>query len=192
MIFGVGVEGPSDLQFWQKVLSKHFRGCRFDVRNMKNRDKLIRETPKLLDTFRDCHYAAGFILVDLDKDPCLDSVLALFDAGMRTAARLADKQARFLHVCIAATEIESWYLADADAINSVIPGCAWRPPADTRSVAKGRLRSLVKNHLGRTAGFNEIDFAKTMAPKFDPDRARRHSASFRYFWELMESRARRR
>lgn len=56
MTFGVGVEGPSDYQFWHKVLHKHFRRCRFDVRNMKNRDKLIRETPKLLDTFRDCRF----------------------------------------------------------------------------------------------------------------------------------------
>ncbi len=75
MTFGVGVEGPSDFQFWHKVLHKHFRNCRFDVRNMKNRDK--------------------------------------------------------------------------------------------------------------------IDFAKTIAPKFDPSRARPHSASFRYFWDLMESKARR-
>ena len=42
-------------------------------------DKLIRETPKLLDTFRDCHYTAGFILVDLDDDPCLASVVGLFE-----------------------------------------------------------------------------------------------------------------
>ena len=86
MTFGVGVEGPSDFQFWHKVLHKHFRGCRFDVRNMKNRDKLIRETPKLLETFRDCHYAAGFILVDLDDDPCLGSVMNLFDAAVKAAA----------------------------------------------------------------------------------------------------------
>jgi hypothetical protein len=191
MTFGVGVEGPSDFQFWHKVLHKHFRGCRFDVRNMKNRDKLIRETPKLLDTFRDCHYAAGFILVDLDDDPCLGSVLGLFDAAIRTAARIPDKRARFLHVCIAIEELESWYLADADAINAVIPGCTWSAPTDTSSVAKGTLRALVRNHLGKNASFNEIDFAKTIAPKFDPSRARPHSASFRYFWELVESKARR-
>jgi hypothetical protein len=190
MTFGVGVEGPSDFQFWHKVLHKHFRGCRFDVRNMKNRDKLIRETPKLLDTFRDCHYAAGFILVDLDDDPCLGSVFGLFDAASRTAARIPDKRARFLHVCIAIEELESWYLADADAINAVIPGCTWSAPTDTSSVAKGNLRSLVRNHLGKNASFNEIDFAKTIAPKFDPSRARSHSASFRYFWELVESKAR--
>ena len=151
MTFGVGVEGPSDYQFWHKVLHKHFRGCRFDVRNMKNRDKLIRETPKLLDTFRDCHYAAGFILVDLDHDPCLSSLLHLFDAAIRTATRLPDKSSRFLHVCIAIKEIESWYLADADAVNAVIAGCAWQSPPDTCSVAKGRLRTLVKSQLGRNA-----------------------------------------
>jgi hypothetical protein len=190
MTFGVAVEGPSDWQFWHKVLHKHFRGCRFDVRNMKNRSKLIRETPKLLDAFRDCHYAAGFILVDLDDDPCVSSVLGLFDVAIRTAAQLPDKSARFLHVCIAIEEIESWYLADSDAINAVIPGCTWSAPADTSSVAKGKLRFLLRNHLGRNAGFNEIDFAKTIAPKFSPHRARLHSASLRYFWELLESKAR--
>lgn len=191
MTFGVGVEGPSDFQFWHKVLHKHFRGCRFDVRNMKNRDKLIRETPKLLETFRDCHYTAGFILVDLDDDPCVGSVLGLFDAAIRSVARIPDKSSRFLHVCIAIKEIESWYLADADAINAVISGCAWQSPEDTCAVAKGHLRSLVKSHLGKNASFNEIAFAKMIAPKFQPNRARPHSASFRYFWELVESKARR-
>ena len=190
MMFGVGVEGPSDYQFWQKVLHKHFRSCRFDVRNMKNRDKLIRETPKLLETFRDCHYTAGFILVDRDDDPCHASVLELFDVAIREATRLPDKNSRFLHVCIAVKEIESWYLADADAINAVIPGCAWHPPPDTGSVAKGHLRSLVKSRLGKNASFNEIFFAKMIAPKFQPNRARPHSASFRYFWDLVESKVR--
>ena len=191
MTFGVGVEGPSDYQFWHKVLHKHFRSCRFDVRNMKNRDKLIRETPKLLETFRDCHYAAGFILVDRDDDPCLASVLELFDVTIREAVRLPDKNSRFLHVCITIKEIESWYLADADAINAVIAGCAWQPPPDTSSVAKGHLRSLVKSRLGKNASFNEISFANMIAPKFQPNRARPHSASFRYFWDLVESKVRR-
>jgi hypothetical protein len=192
MTFGVGVEGPSDFQFWHKVLHKHFRGCQFDVRNLKNRDKLIRETPKLLETFRDCHYSGGFILVDLDDDPCLTGVFNLFADAIRTAARLPDKNSRFLHVCIAIKEIESWYLADEVAINAVIPNCTWSTPVDTSSVAKGKVRSLIKNHLGRNAGFNEIDFAKSIAPKFDPGRARQHSASFCYFWELLELKARHR
>jgi len=190
MTIGVGVEGPSDFQFWHKVLHKHFRGCRFDVRNMKNRDKLIRETPKLLSTFRDCHYAAGFIIVDLDDDPCLGSVFSLFDEAVAKVVRHPEKSSRYLQVCIAIKEIESWYLADAEAINSVISGSAWQSPPDTNSVAKGRLRTLVKSQFGSNATFNEIDFAKMMAPKFNPNRARFHSTSFRYFWEIMESKAR--
>jgi len=191
MTIGVGVEGPSDFQFWHKVLHKHFRGCRFDVRNMKNRDKLIRETPRLLETFRDCHYAAGFILVDRDDDPCLGSVMALFDTAIQAAARQPDKQARFLHVCIAIREIESWYLADAEAIHAVLPDCQWTAPNDTGSVAKGTVISLVRKKFVNGASFNEIDFAKTIAPRFDPSRARPHSASFRYFWDRMEAKARR-
>ena len=62
--------------------------------------------------------------------------------------------------------------------------------ADTGSVAKGKLRALVKGHLGKNASFNEIAFAKEIAPKFSPNRARPHSASFRYFWSLVESRTR--
>ncbi len=145
MKFGVGVEGPSDYQFWHKVLHKHFRGCQFDVRNMKNRDKLIRESPKLLETFRDCHYSGGFILVDLDDDPCLNGVFDLFEESIKTAARLPDKNARFLHVCITIKEIESWYLADEVAIKAVIPNFIWTAPADTSSVAKAKVRSLIKN-----------------------------------------------
>jgi hypothetical protein len=190
MTIGVGVEGPSDFQFWHKVLPKHFRGCRFDVRNLKNRDKLIRETPKLLETFRDCRYTAGFILVDQDDDPCVDSVLGLFDSAVRTAARHPDKRDRFLHVCIAVKELESWYLADAAAIQAVVPGCSWVAPPDTRSLAKGRVRALMKSHFGKHASFNEIAFAQSMAPKFAPDRAQHHSASFRYFWSLIQKLAR--
>jgi hypothetical protein len=71
MTFGIGVEGPSDKHFWDKVLHKHFRKHSFDVRSMKNRDKLIRETPRLMDQFRSLRYQAGFILVDKDDDPCV-------------------------------------------------------------------------------------------------------------------------
>jgi len=132
MTIGVGVEGPSDFQFWDKVLHKHFRGHRFDVRNMKNRDKLIRETPRLMESFRDCHYAAGFSLVDMDDDPCISSVLDLFDGAVRTAARTGDRAARSFHVCVAIKEIESWYLADATAIQALMPECEWsEAPEDT-------------------------------------------------------------
>ena len=191
MTIGVGVEGPSDFQFWVKVLHKHFRGYRFDVRNMKNRDKLIRETPRLMENFRACGYAAGFTLVDMDDDPCVSSVVNLFDDAVKSIARAGERSARHFHVCVAVKEIESWYLADATAIQTVMPGCEWdKAPDDTSRVAKGRLRKLYKAHFGRKSSFNEIAFAKDIASKFSPTRAMPHSASFRYFWGVVENRIR--
>ena len=189
MTIGVGVEGPSDLQFWHKVLHKHFRGHAFDVRNMKNRDKLIRETPRLMESFADCHYAAGFSLVDMDDDPCVSAVLDLFDEAVRNT-RQNSRAARAFHVCIAIKEIESWFLADTTAIQAVMPSCEWEAQEDTRTAAKGRLRTLYKTHFGKHASFNEIAFAKDIAPKFSPTRALRHSASFRYFWGILDQRIR--
>lgn len=185
MTFGVGVEGPSDKHFWDKVLHKHFRGHSFDVCNMKNRDKLIRETPRLLNQFQDMHYDAGFILVDMDDDRCVSTVIDLFDDSIK-ATRIPPKDARFLHLCLAVKEIESWYLADQEAIQKVIPGSDYTAPADTGSLSKGKLKALIKQTLGKHASFNEVDFAKNIAPAFSPKRALKQSKSFTYFWSILE------
>lgn len=185
MTFGVGVEGPSDKHFWDKVLHKHFRGHSFDVCNMKNRDKLIRETPRLLNQFQDMHYDGGFILVDMDDDRCISTVIDLFDAATK-ATRKTKRDDRFLHLCVAIKEIESWYLADQEAIETVIPGCGYTAPADTGTLAKGKLKSLIKQTVGRHASFNEVDFAKRIAPVFSPKRALNQSKSFKYFWGVLE------
>ena len=55
MRIGVGVEGPSDRVFWDKVLHKHFAGVQFDIRNMKTREQLIRQTPRQLASFCSLH-----------------------------------------------------------------------------------------------------------------------------------------
>lgn len=59
MKVGIGVEGPSDREFWDKVLHKHFPKVRFDVRNMKTREKLINQSLQLLEQFRSLQYTAG-------------------------------------------------------------------------------------------------------------------------------------
>ena len=187
MTVGVGVEGPSDFHFWDKILHKYFPGHRFDVRNMKNREKLIRETPRLFESFQARGYAAGLVLVDMDDDPCVTAILNLFDRSVQAVARATARNARRWHLCVAIKEVESWFLADADAINAVIAGSTWQSPADTRGAAKGRLRALVKECGGQRASFNEIAFAKDVAPKFNPRRALPHSVSFRYFWEILEN-----
>ncbi len=190
MKFGVGVEGPSDLAFWYKVLHRSFPGCRFDIRNMKNREKLIRETPVLYESFKDLHYHGGFILVDRDDDPCVSAVIDLFEESIRPVLRKQPPADRFLFACIAIKEVESWYLADEQAIQAVIRGCGYTAPADTGVLDKGKLKQLIKQHRGRGAGFNEIGFAKEIAPKFNPKRALPHSASFKLFWDRLETKCR--
>ncbi len=190
MRFGVGVEGPSDLAFWDKVLHRSFPGCRFDIRNMKNREKLLRETPILYESFKDFHYQAGFILVDRDDDPCVTAVLNLFEGAMRAVLRKQPPAERFLFACVAVKEIESWYLADEQAIQTVIKGCVYTAPTDTGALAKAKLKQLIKAHRGAGAGFNELGFAKEIAPKFSPKRALHHSASFKYFWNRLEEKCR--
>ncbi len=182
MRIGVGVEGPSDLAFWKKVLPKHFPGVRFDIRNMKTREKLIRATPRLLDSFRSLHYAAGFIVVDRDRDPCVAAILERLDAVSREEARQPADE-RYLSVCVAIRGFEAWLLADAAAIKALLPQASYAAPSDTASLNPGRkLKALWQQQYGRNSIPNKIGFASLMAPQFNPEAARQHSASFTYFW----------
>lgn len=183
---GIGVEGPSDHHFWNKVLHKHFPGWRFDVRMMKNRDKLIRESPKLLEAFQSLHYQAGFVLIDLDDDPCIAEIVSLFDTSIQHQRQEQKRLERFFHVCVTKKELEAWLLADAHAIQAVISGSDYEAPEDTATYGKGKLQRHIRAVHGRHATFNEISFARDIAPKFSPSRARRHSTSFEYFWALLE------
>lgn len=182
MIVGIGVEGPSDRSFWDKVLHKHFPRVRFDIRNMKNRANLIREASRLLESFRDSGYKAGLILLDRDKDPCVTAVISRFDRPIQTEVRQS-LATRYLFACIAIKELEAWFLADATAIKGVLPNVAYSPPIDTGTVnAEVQLKSLWNRQFAGAA-FNKIDFAKRIAPKFSPNRATLKSTSFTYFWQ---------
>ena len=183
---GIGVEGPSDLHFWNKVLPKHFPRWRFDVRMMKNRDKLIRESAKLLDAFRSLSYQAGFVLIDMDDDPCITETVSLFDPLIQQHRKDHERRERFLHVCVTKRELEAWLLADAAAIRAVIPDSDYEAPEDTAAFGKGKLQRHLRAVQGRHTIFNEIAFARDIAPKFSPNRARRHSSSFEYFWTILE------
>ena len=185
MTIGIGVEGPSDRAFWDKVLHKHFPGVRFDIRNMKNRDKLVRATPRLLDNFRSLHYAAGFILVDRDKDPCVAAILQRFDAAIQQEARQPE-DARYLSICVAIRGFEAWLLADVTAVKTLLPGASYTVPSDTASLNPGKkLKELWQQQYGRNSSPNKIGFASMMEPQFEPGRARQHSASFTYFWSRL-------
>lgn len=182
MKIGVGVEGPSDRTFWHKVLHKHFGGIQFDVRNMGSKEILIRQTPRLLDTFRSLKYTAGFILVDQHRDPCFGSVLQQFDEAIRGEARIPVND-RYLFVCVAIRGLESWFLADRFSINELMPKANYTAPRETARVdPKRKLSQLWKGQFGQNSAHRKTGLARMMAPHFDPEVARQHSTSFDYFW----------
>ncbi len=186
MKIGVGVEGPSDFQFWSKVLPKFFRGWQFDIRNMKNRSKLVGATPDLVEEFRGRKQKAAVIILDRDDDPCVKSVLNTFDPSVVAEATKQPAEDRFVHICLAVKKLECWYLADATAIEAVIPGAEWCPATDTANCnGKREIEQLLRSKSKVSIGYNEIDFAKGIAPKFDPGRAEVHSASFRHVWKRL-------
>lgn len=181
MTIGVGVEGPSDRIFWNGVLPRRFRHVAFDIWNMGNRPRLIREAPRLIETFRGAHYDATFIIVDRDDTPCVTAVLDEFDPIVQAEARRPVKE-RDVFVCVAIKELEAWYLADAEAINTILPRSSYEAPADTAHIgAERELKKFWRLHYD--TALNKLDFARQMMNVFDPSRAQAHSNSFHYFWK---------
>lgn len=191
---GVGVEGISDKYFLEKLFEKHAqktggqqkRNLRFDIRPLNGKEKLISKSDELLRNFRVGGYRAGIILLDGDGNipGCeinkmkFEDFLHLNDVNREIQLNFHD---RFLHIVYAVKEIESWYLADAAAINKAIPGAGYVAPEDTSSIGKKKLKELFDAHLPGQ-GYKEPVFAKLIAPKFDPERAIGHSPSFKLFW----------
>lgn len=181
LTIGIGVEGPSDRAFWQKVLEKHFRKIRFDIRSMNNRSKLIRESPKLIEQFQGLHYKSSFIILDHDDDPCIKSIVDEFDITIQNEAR-KPLNIRRVFICVAVRELEAWYLADEAAIQQFFQKSKYSAPSDTSILnAKRKLNDLWKGEF--SSALNKIDLAKSIAPSFSPTKARLHSKSFDYFWE---------
>jgi hypothetical protein len=173
------------------VLHKHFQGVKFDIHNMKSCEKLIRETPRLLDTFRDLRCAAGFILLNFDKCfrdrmPCPAAVLDEFDDRIRGEA-LQPREERYLFICVAVRGLEAWFLADADAICAVLPKVTYMAAEETGAINAGAEIQHLWNQQHPGAAFNKIDFAKSIAPKFTPSNAANHSRSFTHFWTRISS-----
>ena len=153
---------------------------------MKNRHKLISDAPRLLATFRDAGYAAGIIILDLDTNPCVEDVRSLFDEVLRREFQKAMEE-RYLHLCVAIKELESWFLADYEAVRRVLPAAAYKLPGNTCIWGAGKLKELWKQQYGgRLVAFNKIDFAARIAPLFCVERAKEHSASLRTAWERIE------
>lgn len=182
---GVAVEGPSDRAFWRKFLHRIYRPQLFDVRMMGGRQKLVRDAPKLLKMFRDAHYCAGILIIDIDKDPCVAETREIFAEEILEELKRSLSE-RYLHLCVAVRKIESWYLADDEAILSVIGGVKYDASGYDARWAKKKLGAL---HDQVGAVYNPIDFGERIATNFDPQRAAERSDSFRIAWERISNAA---
>jgi hypothetical protein len=155
---------------------------------MQNRPKLTRSAPDLLESFRDAHYHAGFLLLDRDRTPCVTAVLNEFDPSIQHEASkpIAD---RYLFICIAVRGLEAWFLADQSAIAAVLPQSKWSAPTETGVLDAGTtIKGLWQQQYGKKVAFNKRNFAERIAAKFAPDEASQHYESFRLFWQRIKLR----
>ena len=186
---GIGVEGPSDYTFWTKVLPRHFAGAGvvFRVSVMHGRSKLIGGAERLLAAFASTGCAAVFLIVDKDKDPCMTSVYDEFSDELKSRLRSQANQP-VCRLCIADRDLESWYLADEEAMREFLGLSNYSAPTgDDRVGGKGKLQKLLIEHASEGAALNEIAIAKQVSMSFRPGNAARNSASFAYFWRKLES-----
>ena len=188
LTIGVCVEGRSDLAFWETILHREFLGVRFDIKALKGRPKLVARAAELVDGFRSLHYPFSIILVDRNSDPCVRATVQAFDQEIIAAARTPLGK-RNVFVCVAVAELESWYLADEEAIRHAIPAVPYCAPPETGLVGAERtIRRLWRGagHEGPPGG-GKLGLARAVAQRFDPERAKCHSASFAYFWDRVKT-----
>ncbi len=91
-------------------------------------------------------------------------------------------------LCVADRELESWYLADEEAMREVLGLAGYSAATGGGKIAgKGKLEKLLIEHASVGAAFNEIAFAKQIGALFRPENAAKNSASFAYFWDKLVS-----
>ncbi|MDQ2731536.1 MAG: DUF4276 family protein [Armatimonadota bacterium] len=179
------MEGPSDEKFWNKVLPRSFPGVQFKFQIMNGCPRLIRDAPKVINTFKQLGYASGFLLLDYDTafrkvDLCPGKVLDRFDPYTKAAASLPLTE-RFVHVCVAVRGLESWYLVDEAAINKLLPDVSYVSPPETGSQQGKTLDTLWRQQ--QQGAFNKLSFAPLIGSIYTPQEACKHSQSFARFWE---------
>jgi hypothetical protein len=182
------VEGPSDLVFWQRIFYRFFgaEGTKFDVRSLNGVRNLIRRAPTLASDFRGAKYSAAIVILDADEASCARKVLELFDSDFQKEAS-EPLESRFVHICIAFRELESWVLADENSMRALVYEGYEYQPGDAAG-GKARLSRLCKRHGCPFIGMENREFAKQVAQHFDPEQVRQRSASFNHVWSRLSKR----
>jgi hypothetical protein len=126
------------------------------------------------------------VLMDQDDDPCVTAIRELFPESLRNLFSSSEPRQAVLFVAF--KELESWFLADEEAIR-LVTGCQdYAAPGETaRGATKTKLRELLRSGDSSARSFNEISFAKQIASSFSPERACNCSQSFAYCWRRFEA-----
>ncbi len=174
---GIVVEGPTVFDFWKRLLPRLYpASCELvDVVAERDQGSLIRRADLHLRANRDAGFRATFFVVDLDAFECVRRVLDRFPESVRLAS-LHDDDAS---ICVAVKGAESWYLADAEAVNAVFVGSDYRA-AD--NVERLNPKATLREMGGR---YNKWWLARQFGNAFDPRRAVGMSPSLDRAWRLM-------
>ena len=146
---------------------------------------MSREQSEICAWCRDRHDDARIVAIASDSDHCVTETRTRFAEKILEELE-RDISERYLHLCVAVAKIESWYLADDEAIRSVIRGVEYDAREYDPRWAKKKLGDL---HVQVGAVYNSIDFGERIATKFDPQRAAQRSDSFRIAWERISNAA---
>ncbi|MAF10338.1 hypothetical protein CMK11_07795 [Candidatus Poribacteria bacterium] len=171
------VEGPSDDDFWRRLLARLYGASehRVEIVVTRDRGRLIARSSDLVASHRDDGYRATFFLLDIDRDACVRRVLDRFPEDVRRSAKEDDD----VFICVAVRGLESWYLADANAVNTVFEDAEYSVPADVEGAnPKSELRRLRPKYDKRW-------LARRFGNEFDPAAGGRHSPSLGRAWRLM-------
>ena len=186
---GIGVEGPSDRAFWEKVLHRSFPGCWFTIVTFSGRIPLARTAPEMAEELRNSGHAAAFFLLDADKLPCAAAALELFDESFRKTAFRQPAASRFAHIAVAIRELESWVLADEGCIRDLLRYPEYKAPArNAKPGGKAKFQRLCQERNVTVSGLDDREVAGRAGSRFSPERARKHSPSFDYFWNRLTAR----
>ncbi len=186
---GIGVEGPSDKAFWEKVLHRSFPGCLFNIATLSGRTTLARIAPDVAEGFRNSGHAAAFFLLDADKMLCASSVLGLFDESFRAEAFRQPAPSRFAHIAVAIRELESWVLADEKCISELFDCPGYKAPdRKDKPAGKAKFLRLCRDRNATLGGLDDRELAGRAGSRFNPAHARKHSTSFDYFWNRLTAR----